>query len=100
MAVVAATARSGTPDRVTQANTRGALPCTDRPYNARVAANRLALPADRIAIRITAFIIDAATEMPATFERLAAGDRPVEWHTRMLKAVRDLTVVQRAQVDA
>src|SRR5690606_22269508 len=41
----------------------------------------------------------AVTEMPATFERLAAGDMPVEWHTRMLKAVRDLTAVQRAQVD-
>ena len=36
---------------------------------------------------------------PATFERLTAGDMPVEWHTRMLKAVRDLTAVQRAQVD-
>lgn len=41
----------------------------------------------------------AVTEMPATFERLTAGDMPVEWHTRMLKAVRDLTAVQRAQVD-
>src|SRR5699024_4203562 len=39
------------------------------------------------------------TEMPATFARLTAGDMPVEWHTRMLKAVRDLTAVQRAQVD-
>jgi len=42
----------------------------------------------------------AVTELPRTFERLAAGEMPVEWHTRMMKAVRDLTPVQRAQVDA
>ena len=41
----------------------------------------------------------AVTELPRTFERLAAGEMPVEWHTRMMKAVRDLTPVQRSQVD-
>lgn len=42
----------------------------------------------------------AVTELPRTFERLAAGEMPVEWHTRMMKAVRDLTPAQRSQADA
>lgn len=41
----------------------------------------------------------AVTEMPRTFERLAAGDMPVEWHQRMLRAVRDLTSFQRSEID-
>ena len=38
-------------------------------------------------------------EMPRTFERLAVGDMPTEWHQRMLKSVRDLTSSQRSQID-
>ena len=41
----------------------------------------------------------AVAEMPCTLERRAAGDMPVEWHTRMLRAVRDLTSAQRGLVD-
>ncbi|WP_422117605.1 HNH endonuclease [Brachybacterium sp. UNK5269] len=41
----------------------------------------------------------AVAEMPRTFERLAAGDMPTEWHQRMLKSVRDLTAFQRSQID-
>ena len=41
----------------------------------------------------------AFAEMPCTFERLAAGDMPKDWHQRMLRAVNDLTPFQRGEVD-
>ena len=41
----------------------------------------------------------AVTEVPATFARLASGDMPVEWFDRLVRALRDLTPVQRAQID-
>ncbi|WP_087484711.1 HNH endonuclease signature motif containing protein [Brachybacterium massiliense] len=41
----------------------------------------------------------AVTQMPRTFERLAAGEMPQEWHSRTLRAVRDLTPFQRSQLD-
>ncbi|WP_394215053.1 HNH endonuclease [Brachybacterium vulturis] len=41
----------------------------------------------------------AVVEMPRTFERLAAGDMPAQWHQKMLRSVRDLTLFQRSQAD-
>ena len=41
----------------------------------------------------------AVAEMPGTLARLADGDMPVQWHQRMLRAVRELTPSQRAQAD-
>jgi hypothetical protein len=41
----------------------------------------------------------ALMEMPRTFERLACGDMPREWHDRMLTACRDFTPFQRSQAD-
>lgn len=41
----------------------------------------------------------AVTQMPRSFERLAVGDMPWEWHTRALRAVRELTPFQRSQAD-
>ena len=41
----------------------------------------------------------AVAEMPRTFERLASGEMPREWHQRALRALRDLTPHQRSQAD-
>src|SRR5699024_10361719 len=41
----------------------------------------------------------AVAEMPRTFERLADGDMPTDWHRRMLRSLRGLTPFQRSQAD-
>ena len=41
----------------------------------------------------------AVSDMPRTFERLASGDMPKEWHQRAMKALQDLTPDQRAMAD-
>ena len=41
----------------------------------------------------------ALAEMPRTFERLASGEMPKEWHQRMLKAVREFAPSQRSLAD-
>lgn len=41
----------------------------------------------------------ALVEMPRTFERLAAGDMPKEWHQAMMRSLRDVTAAQRSRAD-
>lgn len=38
-------------------------------------------------------------EMPHTFDLLATGEMPKEWHQRMVKSVRNFTPFQRSQID-
>ena len=71
--VVATSAHSGTPLRVTRPNTAGALPSRARLYSMRVAAYMPELPADSTEVSTTAFMTEAAASRPARSKISAKG---------------------------
>src|SRR5699024_12239757 len=70
----------------------------DREEHGLAVAIALRTTTDAASLRIRDAHI-AVAEMPRTFERLADGDMPTDWHPRMLRSLRDLTPFQRSQAD-
>ena len=70
----------------------------DREEHSLAVAIALRTTTDAASLRIRDAHI-AVAEMPRTFERLADGDMPTDWHRRMLRSLRDLTPFQRSQAD-
>lgn len=70
----------------------------DREERSLAVAIALRTTTDAAVVRINDAHV-SVTQMPRTFARLAAGEMPQEWHSRTLRAVRDLTPFQRSQVD-
>ena len=77
MAVVAYSALRGTPPLDSRAKIFGAMPLVAMLYSMRVDAYMPELPADRMAVRITAFISPAAKASPARWKTSVNGEVPM-----------------------